>query len=87
MDSGAKGGSLLRLGLMLTRPFQLSSVEGAETPLYLSMSEEVTGITGRYFVDTRDARSSPATYDERLARRLWDATTGLAGVAPAPSAP
>jgi NAD(P)-dependent dehydrogenase (short-subunit alcohol dehydrogenase family) len=76
---GRDGGLLTRIGVALTRPLQISNVEGARTPLYLAMSEEVTGITGRYFVDERDARSSPLSYDEQLARRLWEASTRLAG--------
>jgi NAD(P)-dependent dehydrogenase (short-subunit alcohol dehydrogenase family) len=80
---GREGGILTRVGFALTRPLQKSNVEGAQTPLYLAMSEEVTGITGRYFVDERDARSSPISYDERLARRLWEASARLAGASPA----
>ena len=76
---GRDGGLLTRIGVALTRPLQISNVEGARTPLYLAMSEEVTGITGRYFVAERDARSSPLSYDEQLARRLWEASTRLAG--------
>jgi hypothetical protein len=37
---------------------------------------------GRYFVDEHDARSSPLSYDEQLARRLWEASTRLAGLSP-----
>jgi len=79
---GRDGGLLTRIGVALTRPLQISNVEGARTPLYLAMSEEVTGITGRYFVQERDARSSPLSYDEQLARRLWEASTRLAGMSP-----
>jgi NAD(P)-dependent dehydrogenase (short-subunit alcohol dehydrogenase family) len=80
---GREAGPLTRVGLFFARPFQISNVQGAETPLYLAMSEEVSGITGRYFVDKRDARSSPVSYDERLARRVWDASTRLTGMTPA----
>ena len=75
---GRDGGLLTRVGVALTRPLH-PNVEGARTPLYLAMSEEVTGITGRYFAVERDARSSPLSYDEQLARRLWKRARGWPG--------
>ncbi len=58
--------------------------EGSETILYLAASPEVEGVTGRYFVGLRETRSSPASYDEGLQHRLWEASvrlTALAGAA------
>jgi NAD(P)-dependent dehydrogenase (short-subunit alcohol dehydrogenase family) len=54
---------------------------GAETPIYLAASPEVAGITGGYFVNRQESRSSPASYDETAARRLWDESARLTGVA------
>ena len=70
----------LRLGYALARPLQASPEEGAETPLYLAVSDEVTGITGKYFVKKQPAESAPHSYDEKLARRLWDVSTRLTGM-------
>ena len=63
------------------RPFFRTAEQGAATAIYLASSPAVEGVSGKYFVDCREARSSRATYDTELARRLWDASTRLTGVA------
>ena len=45
--------------------------QGAETPVYLALDAAVAGVTGRYFVDRREAPSAKLTYDEALQERLW----------------
>jgi NAD(P)-dependent dehydrogenase (short-subunit alcohol dehydrogenase family) len=61
----------------------VSSEKGAETPLYVAMSPTVEGITGGYFANKKQVKSSPASYDEEAARRLWaiseDLVTASAG--------
>ncbi len=62
--------------------FMKSPEKGAETMVYLASSSEVDGVTGGYFIDKAQRRSSPATYDEELAGRLWNLSaraTGLGG--------
>jgi retinol dehydrogenase 14 len=51
--------------------------QGSETSIYLAASPEVEGVTGRYFVGRKETRSSPASYDERLQRRLWEESERL----------
>lgn len=63
--------------IYLMRPFSITVEEGAATAIYLASSPEVEGVTGKYFVKGRPERSSRASYDEDLARRLWDATEAL----------
>jgi NAD(P)-dependent dehydrogenase (short-subunit alcohol dehydrogenase family) len=57
-----------------------SPEEGSEPSLYLAASREVEGVTGRYFVGGREGRSSPASYDEALQRRLWEVSEQLTGL-------
>jgi retinol dehydrogenase-14 len=59
------------------RPLMKSPEQGAETSIYLASSPEVEGLSGRYFAKKAEARSSDVSYDERLARRLWGASTQL----------
>jgi NAD(P)-dependent dehydrogenase (short-subunit alcohol dehydrogenase family) len=59
------------------RPLMISPEKGAETSIYLASSPEVEGLSGRYFVKKAEARSSDASYDERLARRLWEVSAQL----------
>ncbi|HJQ71385.1 MAG TPA: SDR family oxidoreductase [Blastocatellia bacterium] len=57
--------------------FLKSPRRGAETSIYLASSPEVEGITGKYFDDRRAVRSSPESYDEAIAGRLWQVSERL----------
>jgi hypothetical protein len=37
----------------------------------------VEGLSGRYFVKKAEARSSGVSYDESLAKRLWEVSADL----------
>ncbi|MGH2628670.1 MAG: SDR family oxidoreductase [Anaerolineales bacterium] len=54
--------------------------QGAETPVFLASSPAVEGVSGRYFVDKRAVPSSPQSYDEAAARRMWEMSGELAGI-------
>lgn len=73
-------GLLARLGMTVLRPFALSPAKGAETPIYLASSAEVESVTGQYFEKKKRVQSAAASYDEAMARRLWDASVALTGV-------
>jgi NAD(P)-dependent dehydrogenase (short-subunit alcohol dehydrogenase family) len=73
-------GWVMRLMLPLVTPFMKTPEQGAATPVYLASSPEVAGVTGAYFADRREKRSSRASYDLALARRLWEVSAELTGV-------
>ncbi len=52
--------------------FGRSPQKGARTPIYLATSEEVDGVSGKYFVDCEPVRSSPASHNRSDAARLWE---------------
>jgi len=58
-------------------PLMKSPEKGAETSVYLASSKEVESVSGRYFVKKAEARSSDASHDQRIARRLWEASAEL----------
>jgi NAD(P)-dependent dehydrogenase (short-subunit alcohol dehydrogenase family) len=58
----------------------LTPEEGADTQIWLAMSGEVDGVTGKYFVRRRETRSSAESYDREAARRLWDVSARMVGV-------
>ncbi len=62
---------LTRLFRVVTNLFSISEAEGAETSVYLATSPEVEGVTGRYFDDKQEKRSSKASYDQAAQERLW----------------
>jgi hypothetical protein len=63
--------------------FALSPEEGARTVIYLASSPDVAAVSGRYFVRQREVPSSPASYDEAAARRLWQVSLALTNLAAA----
>jgi NAD(P)-dependent dehydrogenase (short-subunit alcohol dehydrogenase family) len=73
-------GILMRLGMTIARPFLISPEKGAETIVYLASSPAVEGVTGEYFVNCTATSSSPASYDEEAARRLWEVSARLTGI-------
>lgn len=74
-------GPLYLLG-KLVKIFMRTPERGAETSVYLCRSPEVEGVSGRYFADCRERRSSPIAHDRDAARRLWEQSERLTGVSP-----
>ncbi|HEV2012998.1 MAG TPA: SDR family oxidoreductase [Candidatus Dormibacteraeota bacterium] len=64
-------GALMRVGMVLTRPFARSAVKGAETLVWLIDSEEAGKTSGGYFFDQRQVAPSAAAQDGQAAQRLW----------------
>lgn len=71
---------VVRLILPLFTNF-LTVERAGRSPIYLASSPEMTGITGKY-VDFRRKiiRSSPASYDEAAAKKLWLVSAELVGL-------
>jgi len=69
----------------LMTPFTKSNAQGAETSIYLASSADVEGVTGKYFADSKDVPSSPASHDEEAAKRLWEISEQMTGLAAAPA--
>ncbi|MBC8042925.1 MAG: SDR family oxidoreductase [Rhizobacter sp.] len=63
----------------LITPFLLTPAQGAETVIYLASSPEVEGISGKYFIKKKPARSVAVSYDEAVAKRLWEVSEKLTG--------
>ncbi|XP_021940131.1 retinol dehydrogenase 14-like isoform X2 [Zootermopsis nevadensis] len=62
--------------------FFKNAVEGAQTSIYLAVSEEVEGVSGKYFVDCQEASTSKAAKDEFLAKALWEKSEAMVGLKP-----
>jgi NAD(P)-dependent dehydrogenase (short-subunit alcohol dehydrogenase family) len=57
--------------------FALSPEQGADNTVYLASSPEVEGVTGEYYVKRERSLSSPLSYDEGVAQRLWEVSENL----------
>src|SRR2546427_10260892 len=65
-------------GVRFVRVFLKSPEKGAETPIYLSISPDVAGVTGKYFANKHIREPSRAARDPAAARRLFDVSAELA---------
>ena len=59
--------------LILKTPYQ-----GAQTTIYCAVSEEVEGVSGRYFGDCREEKLEMAVAeDDLVAERLWKVSSEM----------
>jgi retinol dehydrogenase 14 len=72
--------SFSRIMYKLVRLFFLSPEKGAETSIYLASSPDVEGISGKYFIKKKEVASSPESYNEELARKMWEVSAKLSGL-------
>jgi len=77
---GRNNGRMAVVLTTLLRPLLRTPEEGAATSIWLATSSAVEGVSGRYFKNCREARSSRVTYDVEVARRLWDVSARMTGV-------
>ena len=63
---------------LLTRRM-LTTEQGASTPVYCATAPELAGVTGRFYVDSREADPSRVATPE-LAGALWERSEGWAAV-------
>lgn len=71
---------IYKIGWIFLKPFMISPVTGAITSIYLAGSNEVEGMTGKYFDKCKPKRSSRISCDREIARRLWEVSEKLTGV-------
>lgn len=57
-----------------------SPTRGAETPVYLASSPDVAGISGKYWFDKKQLRSSDVSYEQAQQQALWDFSVEATGV-------
>jgi len=60
--------------------FMISPKRAAKKVIYLTSSPEVNGINGKYFKKGRMAESVKISYDEEIAKQLWDISVELTNV-------
>jgi len=80
-EFGTRPGGLFSFGWRLLRPFVLTPERGADTSIYLATSPEVADVTGRYFYRRKPIDPSREARDPDLARRLWEASERMTGLA------
>ncbi|TXH20862.1 MAG: SDR family oxidoreductase [Elusimicrobia bacterium] len=54
--------------------------KGAETPVYLAQSNEVTGVSGKYFFECKEKAPAALCHAPGLQEQLWDVSLQLTGL-------
>ncbi len=67
----------VRFGWKLITPFLSSVEQGAQTTLYLATSPEVKSVSGKYFSERKETKSSSSSYDQAVRQRLWQVSEEL----------
>jgi NAD(P)-dependent dehydrogenase (short-subunit alcohol dehydrogenase family) len=77
---GANNGWLKTRLRNLLLPGMRSPAEGARTSLHVATAPELSGVSGKYFFECVEERSSDASYDVETAGRLWGLSEELSEV-------
>jgi retinol dehydrogenase 14 len=74
---GRNNGGPMALFFRLGKPFMRSPEQGADTLIWLSVSPDVEGVSGKYFSDRKEIEAKEIAYDEGARRRLWEISEDL----------
>ena len=74
-------GRTMGLAAKLIGPLLLNSARGARTSIHPASSPDLDGVTGAYLDNSSVAQSSESSHDEESARRLWDVSATMTGLA------
>src|SRR6267143_1918945 len=74
-------GAEANMAFRFVKMFFKSPAKGAETPVFLAASPSVATLTGQYFADRRVKTPSKAAQDPYTAKRLYEVSLKLAGLA------
>lgn len=78
---GKSNGGIFRSLFGLFQMAAINPEEGAQTTIYLASAPEVQGVTGQYFDKKKAIRSSDVSYDAVIAKRLWEISEQMTGIA------
>jgi retinol dehydrogenase 14 len=76
-DLGRDFKGFFRVFLWVMWPFIRTPEKGADTAVWAATAPELEQVTGRYFANRREAKSKPISYDESVARKLWEVSERL----------
>ena len=65
---------------MIARFLAKSPEEGAKNSIYVATSDELRGVTGKYFIKQQTTDSNDPSYDTEAQQKLWDASLKMTGL-------
>lgn len=77
----AHANAFYNFAMALMRPFQRSIAKGSRTSIYLCAAPAVANVSGEYFADCKIAQPTEFGRDDAAARRLWELSERMVGVA------
>jgi NAD(P)-dependent dehydrogenase (short-subunit alcohol dehydrogenase family) len=69
-----------RILLILLWPFFSSPGKGAETSIYVASASAIKGVSGKYFIKKKPAKSAEVSYDEAISKRLWQISAQMVNI-------
>ena len=78
---GQHAGGIFGRMVRFTMLFAGRAENGAQTIVYLASSPDVASVSGAYFIAGRQATPSAAARDDVAAKRLWEESERIAGLA------
>ena len=77
---GENNGMAMRMFFKLGKVFAISPEKGAETSVYLSLSDEVAGKSGGYYTAKKLVSASRQARNDETALKLWERSAEITGV-------
>lgn len=74
---GGNNGLLGKVITTLQKPFARTPEKGAETSIYVALSDELNGVSGKYYFNCKEHKPSKAGRDDDAAQRLWEVSEKL----------
>lgn len=71
---------LMKLFYLIGKPFMRSPKSGAQTTIYLSTSDEVRSVSGKYFQNQKQKSPASIAYDDSITQALWEKSEELTGL-------
>ena len=78
--------AIQRLLIPFLRPLMKTPSRGAATSIYAASAPELEQVTGRYLANNKVKTSSPRSYDQAIANRLWHVSADLVHLPTTPAA-
>ncbi len=78
---GKNNGAFASILIGLLRPFFLTPEQGAANSIFVAASDQLDGVSGKYFVKQRAVAPSRRSQRLHLARRVWTRSSELVGLA------
>src|ERR1700694_2878164 len=67
----------------VVRPLLKTPAQGAQTPIYLASSPDMSGVTGQFFANRKPKTANKLACDTKMTAKLWQVSADLVGMTPA----